>query len=194
MRATKVLMVLMFSFSAIFAVNVSAQEVQGPIVFVDLDSVFTNYYKTRDAEAQLKVQAEEIKSEREGLIKGLEKLREEYAALKSQSQSAALNDEARNVKRAQAEDKLLEMRDAESKITRMEETAQRRINEQSRRARTTLIEEINVIIKEHASARGYLAIIDTSGSSLNGVPSVVYYNPKYDVTAEIISRVNAKSR
>jgi outer membrane protein len=168
--------------------------VQGPIVFVDLDSVFTNYYKTRDAEAQLKVQAEEIKSEREGLMKGLEKLREEYAALKGQSQSAALNDDARNVKRAQAEDKLLEMRDAESKITRMEETAQRRINEQSRRARTTLVEEINVIIKEHASTRGYLAIIDTSGSSLNGVPSVVYYNPKYDVTAEIISRVNAKSR
>ena len=172
--------------------NAYAQEAQGSVVFVDMDSVFTNYYKTKDAEAQLKEQADEIKAERETLIANAEKLRTAYNALRNQAQSTALNEEARTVKRAEAEDKLLEVKDAESKVRRLEESAQRRIEEQSRRARTRLVDEMNAVIREHAAARGYLAIIDTSGNTLNGLPPVIYYNPRYDITAEIIALVNKK--
>ncbi len=170
----------------------SAQDGQGSIVFVDLDSVFTNYYKTRDAEAQLKEQADEIKAERKTLVDSLEKLQDQYNALRSQAQSTALNEDARAVKRGEAEEKLMEVKDAETKVRRMEETAQRRMDEQSRRARTRLLAEINEIIRDHARARGYIAIIDTSGDTLNGVPPVVYFAPKFDVTAEIITVINAR--
>lgn len=180
---------LMFSPSPAYA-----QDDAPMIMFVDLDSVFTNYYKTRDAESQLKEQADEIKAERKSLIESLDSLKEQYNNLKNQAQSPALNDEARNAKRAEAEDKLLEVRDAENKVRRMEESGQRRMDEQSRRARTQLIKEINEIVQDHALTRGYHAIIDRSGNSFNGVPTVVFYNPKYDITAEIISVVNAKKK
>jgi outer membrane protein len=169
-----------------------AQEGQGGIMFVDLDSVFTNYYKTKAAEEQLKEQAEEIKAERRQMIEKFEKIQSDYQALRTQAQSSALNEDARNQKRAEAEEKLIEVRDMETRIRRLEESAQRRIDEQSRRARKRLVDEINVIIRDHATSRGYLAIVDTSGESLNGVPTVVFYNPKFDITTELITLVNSK--
>jgi outer membrane protein len=172
---------------------VTAQEVQATsIVFVDLDSVFTNYNKTKTAEAQLKEQADEIKSERSAMIQQFEKVEADYKALRAQAQNTALSEDARNLKRAEAEDKLIEVRDSENKIRRLEESAQRKIEEQSRRARKRLVDEINVIIREYALTKNYTAIIDVSGESLNGVPTVVFYNPNLDITAEIISMVNSK--
>lgn len=192
MRITWCVWLLVAGCMIIPSWHASAQEAQGGIVFVDMDSVFTNYYKTKDAEAQLKEQADEIKAEREALVAQAEKLREQYNTLRNQAQSSALNEDARTLKRAAAEDKLLELKDAETKVRRLEESAQRRIEEQSRRARKRLVDEINVVIREHAATRGYMAIIDTSGSTLNGLPSVIYYNPRYDVTAEIIALVNKR--
>jgi len=171
---------------------VQSQAQDSGIVFVDLDSVFTNYHKTKLAEAQLKEQADQIKGERKELIDQFEKLQGLYQSLRTQAQNTALNEDARNLKRAEAEDKLIEVRDMEGKIRRLEESAQRKIDEQSRRARKRLVDEINGIIREYALTRGFTAIIDHSGESLNGVPSVVFYNPKLDITAEIISLVNSK--
>jgi outer membrane protein len=162
------------------------------MAFVDLDSVFTNYHKTKLAESQLKTQADEIKAERKDLITQFEKMQADYQVVRSQAQNTALNDDARTAKRAEAEDKLIEVRDMEGKIRRLEESAQRRIDEQSRRARKRLVDEINEIIRGFALSRGYTAIIDTSGESLNGVPTVVFYNPNLDITAELIALVNAQ--
>jgi len=171
----------------------SAQDGLSPsIVFVDLDSVFTNYNKTKTAEAQLKEQADEIKGERSAMIQQFETVEADYKALRAQAQNTALSEDARNQKRAEAEDKLIEVRDLESKIRRLEESAQRKIEEQSRRARKRLVDEINVIIREYALTKNYTAIIDISGESLNGVPTVVFYNPNLDITAEVIAMVNNK--
>ena len=164
---------------------------ENSLAFVDLDSVFTNYHKTKLAEAQLKEQADELKAERKDLIAKFEEIQGQYQALRTQAQSTALNEDARNLKRSAAEEKLIEVRDMESKIRRLEESAQRKIDEQSRRARKRLVEEINQIVREHAIKKGYTAIIDTSGESLNGVPTVVYYNTQLDITEEIIALVNA---
>lgn len=191
-RSLIVLVALAVS-AAVLAPSASAQEAAVPaVVFVDLDSVFTNYYKTKTAEAQLKEQADEIKTERAALIKQFETVEADYKALRGQAQNTALSEDARNLKRAEAEDKLIEVRDMEGKIRRLEESAQRKIDEQSRRARKRLVDEINGIIREYALTRNYTAIIDISGESLNGVPTVVYYNPNLDITAELIELVNSK--
>ncbi len=176
----------------LFGGNSSAQETQASIMFVNLDMVFTNFHKTRATEAQLKEQAEQIKEERQELIERFQALQAELESLSQQSQSAMLTEEARAVKRAEAEDKLLEARDLEGRIRRFDESAQRRLEEQSRRARRRLVDEMNALIREHAISRGYLAIIDVSGESLNQVPTVIYYQPRYDITQEIIAVVNAR--
>lgn len=194
MRTWMIVMVTVLTWCGWGSLEAKAQDLQTGIVFVDMESVFTNYYKTRDAEAQLKEQADEIKAERKTLIEKLEKLQEQLSGLRSQAQSTALKDDVRSAKRAEAEDKLLEIKDEETKIRRLEESAQRRMDEQSRRARTRLVEEINGVIRTHAATRGYLAIIDSSGNTLNGLPSVVYFNPKNDVTDEIIALINGNNR
>jgi outer membrane protein len=168
------------------------QQAGGGFAFIDLDSVFTNYHKTKVAEAQLKDQADEIKAERKTMIEQFETVQADYQALRAQAQNTALSEDARNMKRGEAEEKLIEVRDMESKIRRLEESAQRRIDDQSRRARKRLVDEINLIIRDYAFTKNYTAIIDTSGESLNGVPTVVFYNPNLDITAEITALVNAK--
>jgi len=171
-----------------------AQESEAKIVFVNLDSVFTNYNKTKLAEAQLKEQSDEIKAELQELVDQLEKVQADYQGMKNQAQSTALSEDARSAKRAEAEEKLVELRDMENKIRRTEESAKRRMEEQSRRTQKRLVEEMNQLIREYAIARGYEAIIDSSGNTLNGLPAVVFFNPKLDVTEEIIYIVNKKGK
>jgi len=171
-----------------------AQESEAKIVFVNLDSVFTNYNKTKLAEAQLKEQSDEIKAELQELVDQLEKVQADYQGMKNQAQSSALSEDARSAKRAEAEEKLVELRDMENKIRRTEESAKRRMEEQSRRTQKRLVEEMNQLIREYAIARGYEAIIDSSGNTLNGLPAVVFFNPKLDVTEEIIYIVNKKGK
>lgn len=176
----------------LFPAYVMAQD-QVSFAFINLDSVFTNYNKTKLAEAQLKEQADEIKSERKALIDQLDEVQSQYQSLRSQAQSSALNEDARNQKRTEAEEKLIEVRDMEGKIRRLEESAQRKIDDQSRRARKRLVDEINAVVRDFAANKNYTAIIDVSGESLNGVPTIVYYNPKLDITADIIALINARN-
>jgi outer membrane protein len=162
------------------------------VAFVDLDSVFTNYHKTRLAEAQLKEQADALQTERKELIQQFETLQADAQRLRAQAQNTALNEDARNARRAEAEEKLIEVRDMEAKIRRLEETAQRKIDDQSRRARRRLVEEINELVAVFAAEKGYDLILDRSGQTLNGVPVVVYFNPSMDITEALIAHVNAR--
>lgn len=177
-----------------FSMKALGQEAPPAIVFVNLDSVFTNYNKTKVAEAQLMEQSKEIKAELDDLVSQVEKVQAQYDSLLNQSQGTALSEEARSAKKAEAGDKLIEVRDMQNKVRRMEESARRKMDEQRRRSQKRLVDEMNVLIREHAVAKGYAAIIDSSGSTLNGLPAVVFYNPKYDITDEIIAVVNKKAK
>lgn len=159
-------------------------------VFVDLDKTFNEFYKTKLADAQLKTQAEEFKAERKKLVDDFKKLQEGFDRLREEAQNTALNEEVRNQKKSEAEEKLVEIREQESKIRRFDESRQKQLDEQSRRMRNRLVEEIQEVVKIYARKENVLAVVDSSANSLNGVPFVIYADAKRDITATVINELN----
>ncbi len=168
----------------------SAWAAEPATVFVDLDRAFNEFYKTKLADTQLKEQADEFNGERKTLVGGYEKLQKDFTAIRDEAQNSALSDDVRAEKRNLAEEKLVELRDYESRIRRFDDSRRKQLDDQSRRMRKRIVEEIQKIVKDYAQKQGYLAVIDSSGQSLNGVENILYADPKVDITDTILGMLN----
>ncbi len=168
----------------------SAWAAEQPTVFINLDRAFNEFYKTKLADTQLKEQADEFNGERKTLVSDYEKLQKDFAAIRDEAQNSALSDDVRAEKRNLAEEKLVELRDYESRIRRFDDSRRKQLDDQSRRMRKRIVEEIQLIVKDYAQKQGYLAVIDSSGQSLNGVEMIVYADPKIDITDTILGMLN----
>jgi outer membrane protein len=160
------------------------------VVFINLDRAFNEFYKTKLADTQLKQQADEFNDERKTLVTDYEKLQKEFGVIRDEAQNTALSDDVRTEKRNLAEEKLVEVRDYESRIRRFDESRRKQLDDQSRRMRKRIVEEIQQIVKDYAQTQGYQAVIDSSGQSLNGVEIILYTDPKIDITDTVLGLLN----
>jgi outer membrane protein len=167
-----------------------AQEVGSRIVAVNLERLFNEYYKTKRADAQLRSQAEEFNKERQAFIAAAEAAQKEFTTLRDEAQNPVLTEEARTSKRALAEEKLLAIREQETQIKRFEELRSKQLEEQSRRMRRGLVEEIREAVRAYAKAKAYDLVLDLSGNSMNGVELVLYSSVSLDITGAVLTQIN----
>jgi outer membrane protein len=172
------------------ATMAQAQFADGRIVFVDLDRVFSEFYKTKLADQQLQDMATEFNDERAALVEEYEALNETFNAAREQSQDTALSEEARNRSRSEAEELLIEIRDFESRIQRFDQSRRKQLDEQGRRMRGRIVEEIQDEIERYARTQGYQAVIDSSGQSANAVSLVLYADSRVDISDAMLEILN----
>ncbi len=163
---------------------------QGGVVYVNLDRVFEEFYKTKLADGQLKEQADQYKQERTKMVDDFKKLQDDFKTAREEAQDTALSEDARNTRRSEAEEKLVELREMENKIRRFEESRRRQLDEQTKRVRTKLVDEIKETLAGMAREKGYTAVLDASGETLNGVTAVLFYDPKTEITDALITLLN----
>ncbi len=168
----------------------SADAQEARIVFIDLDRVFNEFYKTQIADAQLKEQAHEFNEERLKMMGEYEAMNERFAETREQAQDTALSEEARNRKRNDAEELLIEIRDFESRIQRFDQTRRKQLEEQGRRMRTRIVNEIQDEIRTYAGNQGYHAVVDSSGQSLNAIEIILHVDSRYDISDAVIELLN----
>ncbi|HBA85059.1 MAG TPA: hypothetical protein DCZ95_13285 [Verrucomicrobia bacterium] len=167
-----------------------AQAAEQQLAFVDLDKVFNEHPKTKQADTQLKQQGDAVIKERKVLVEDYEKLQEDFNAAREEAQNTALSEEKRDEKRTEAEDKLVSIREQEAKIRRFDESRRKQLDEQSRRMRKGIVEEIRTVIREYAVKQNYLAVVDSSGQSFNAVELILYTDPKVDITDAIVAELH----
>ncbi|MBP7829942.1 MAG: OmpH family outer membrane protein [Kiritimatiellae bacterium] len=173
-----------------WGLNLAARAETPPIVFVNMERAFSEFYKTKLADEQLKKQAEEFNEERKKLTTEFEKLQEQFNALRDEAQNTALSEDARAAKRNAAEEKLIETRDMETRIRRFDEARQKQLDDQTRRMRKRIVEEIQQTIQTYARTQGLSTVIDSSGQSFNGVEMVLYQDVRSDITDIILEQLN----
>lgn len=162
------------------------------MAFVDLQRTFDDYHRTQDADAKLKELADEFNADREEMVTELEAMREAFNTVRADALDQALSEDVREKKRTEAEERLMEIRAQEEKIQRFDRLRAKQIEEQGRRMRKGIVEEIQKLIRDHARLNGYTMVLDVSGETLNGIESVLYYDVKYDITDDIIEKMNAE--
>jgi len=165
----------------------------GRVVYLNLETVFSGYHKTRTADARLKQQAEAFNIERQGMIEQLVELRDTYEDLREDAINEALDPQVRLDRQSAMEDKLMAMDAKEAEIRRFDEMRTQQLEGQGQRMRRSIVEEVRRFIADHAREQGYLAVLDSSGRSLSGVEMLLYLDPRHDVTNEVLALLNRGS-
>jgi outer membrane protein len=168
----------------------AAQAADLKVGFIDLNRTFEDYYKTKLADGQLKDQADEFKSERQKILAEYKAAQQAFEDARDAAQDTALNEDVRDRRRSEADEKLSQVKEMEGKIRRFDDSRQKQLDEQSRRMRKKLVTEIKDELAKYAKVQGYTTVIDHSGDSMNGVPTIVYYDTTLDITDTFLAILN----
>lgn len=166
----------------------SAQQLR--IGTVDMKKVFDSYYKTKDAEARLVEARTAAGKELQERTDNYKKLSDEITKLNAEIEKPELSKEAKDSKAKTRDDKIAEIKSMQREIEDFRQTRQRQLEEQQSRMRTGIVEEIQKIIAERVKSDQYDLVLDKSGSTLNGLPVVLFSKDSWDFTSDLVTILN----
>jgi outer membrane protein len=164
---------------------------QSRIATIDLRKLFDNYWKTKQADAALKDRAADIEKEHKTMLDEWKKAKDEYQSLLGEANNQTLSLEERERRKKSAEDKFKQIKDSEDAITQYERSAKTTLDEQKKRMRDSILDEIRTTITGKAKAGGYMLVFDTAAETINNTPVVMYSNNENDLTEAVLSQLNA---
>lgn len=181
----KILTILLVSFAV-----VSAAAAELRIAVVDLDRVFREYYKSRIAEDYLTQQAEAARLYLGQLTNKLEKQKAEYRRLHAASMNQAISDAERKKLTAALKDQELAIKATENEIAVYQREISRELQRLEQAKRKEILLDIQREIRRRAAAENYAFVLDCSGKSANGLPVVLIYPAKNDISNAVIRELN----
>ena len=166
---------------------------QGRLATVDLRKVFEGYWKTKKADAQLKERGADMEKERKTMLDDWKKGKEEYQTLLSDANNQVLSPEERDKRKKSAEDKLKQLKETEDTIQQYERQARTTLDEQRKRMRDSILEEIRAALTAKSKSAGYALVIDTSAETINNTPVVLFSNNENDMTQAVLDQLNTSA-
>lgn len=177
----------------LIAVLAGSAQAQGRIATVDLRKIFDGYWKTKTADAQLKERGADMEKEHQTMLDDWKKAKEEYQTLLGDANNQVLSAEERDKRKKSAEDKLKQLKEAEDTIQQYERQARTTLDEQRKRMRDSIVEEIRTALSTKAKSVGYTLVVDTAAESINNTPMVLYSNKENDLTEAVLLQLNANA-
>ncbi len=171
---------------------------QTKVATVDLQKLFDNYWKTRQANAaihdQLTQQAKDEATWKDDLKKANDKYQQDLALANDPAISA---DERDRRKQAAAEE-LKQLQQRQVAIDLSARTAQATIGEKSQHMSDKIRADIQAAVNAKAKAGGYTIVLNTAAEGFNigagriTVPSAVIYSvSEIDLTDAVLKQLNA---
>jgi outer membrane protein len=183
---------LIFTASLLFCLAVPMQA-QTKTGIINLKKVFDGYWKTKQADSQLKERAGEFDKQRKELIDGYQKANEEYQKLLEGANDQALSADEKDKRKKSAESKLREIKEVETQVNQFDRTARTTLSEQQRRMRDAILREIQDVISTKAKAAGYSMVWDSAAESANNTPVLIYNNGENDISDEVLTQLNTNA-
>jgi outer membrane protein len=164
---------------------------QGKIATIDLRKVFDDYWKTKQADAALKDQAGDMEKELKSFEADYKKAKEDYDKLLASAGDQALSSDARDKRKADAEKKLLDMKEIQQSGQQYATSARTTLAEKTKRMRDNVLTEIRVVVNAKAKAASYSLVIDTAAETPSGTPIILYKAGENDLTDAVLAQLNA---
>jgi len=172
---------------------ISSAQAQLKVGTVDMNRVFSSYYKTKDAETKINEARATAKTELDTRMEAYQKSLEDINKLNQEIQRPELSDEVKSQKARTRDEKIAEAKGLEREINEFRATREKQLQEQAVRMRNGIVEEITEIVQGIVSKKGLDMVFDSSGSSLNGVPILLHSQESYDFSDEVIAQLNEKA-
>jgi outer membrane protein len=160
------------------------------IAVIDLAKIYDGHYETMAQNAKLKVDTAKAQDEIDQLDKAGQALVEEYKELVEQAKNPTATPDAKAKFQSEAEDKVRDIQAMQKQITDVSNEAKQKFQQRIQTFRTTMMQTISVVATDIAKRRGFTMLLDKSGPSLIGVSPVIYSDPSYDITSEVIAEIN----
>ena len=164
---------------------------QSKIGIIDMNRVFAEYYKTKDAEKDVNDQKALAKKELDERNARYRELIDKYQGLAKQINDPAITEELRAQKQQQAKEVASEARSLEREKKEFADRRQRMLLTEVDRARKAIIEEIQDLVKDTAKQSNYDLVFDKSGLGTRGIPFLLHSKDAVDFSEDIITKLNA---
>jgi outer membrane protein len=179
-------------FVLTFALTAVASAADLKIGVVDVAKAFSEYYKTKDANAQLQENAAKAKEELNERLATYKKLNEEAENKGKVAQDPVLSDSARAKARAEFQNKVNELRVLDRDLQEFRQRRSDQLQQENLQQRKGLYDEILKVIVDKAKADGYDLVFDKSGVGASLMPILLHAKEgaTTDFTPELIIELN----
>jgi outer membrane protein len=157
---------------------------------IDMNRAFKEYNKTKDAEKKINDAKDAAKKEYDDRADSYKKALDEINKLNQQLEAPALSPDAKTQKAKDRDEKIASIKNMEREINDFRQTREKQLQEQAVRMRDGIVKEISDVVMTKVKASNMDLVFDTSGVSLNGVPTVMFANPQMDFTNEVVAQLN----
>lgn len=181
--------ILILSVYVAMAAGAAAADGQ-KLATIDLRKVFDTYWRTKQADANLKEQAADLEKERKVMVDQFQKAEDNYKKLLDGANDQALSSAEREKRKKDAENELLGLRDMEARIKQFDNTSRTTLGEKQRRMRDNILQEIRDTIKAKVRSDGYTLVIDTAAETPNGTPIILFSAGNDDITEPVLGQLN----
>jgi outer membrane protein len=159
---------------------------------IDMQKVFTAYYKTHDAEDKLHEAQKAYKDELDQRMDAYKKNLDVINKLNEEINKPELSGASKDQKAQERDSKISETKGLEKEISDFRTTRERQIQDQLKRMRDAIVEEIMKVVNDQVKAQNYDIVFDRSGFSANNiVPVLLYSRDNYDFSDSVITKLNA---
>ena len=157
-----------------------------------MNRIFTEYDKTKKAQAEYQALEAVANKELEERIALLKKEMKTISQLETELRQLDLNNEERTLKKKIYEEKVTETQKQDRETAEFRSAKQKKFQDQFLEMRKNIIEEIMKVIDEQTKIRGFDLVLDRSGLSAGAVPVVLYARPEFDMSNDVIAILNKK--
>jgi outer membrane protein len=175
---------------AAFAVVARAQPAV-KILVVDMAKIYDNHYKTADFNARLQADDQKAQEEVERMNKEGNAIVDEYKSLEEQANKNPLaSAEAKSKAQGDAQKKLEQIQEKKNEIGSFIQNTRNTLQQRLQTFRSVLLEEISKTATDVAKRKGATILLDKAGPTAIGISSIVYADPAYEITDEVLKEVN----
>jgi len=160
------------------------------ILVVDLAKLFDNHWKTQEQQAKLQTDEAKAKDQLDQITKDGNALVEQFKELDEQSKNPTATAEAKAKAQGEAQKKYDEIQQKRGEQNSFIQNTRNTLQQRFQTFKTLMIEEITKTAVEIAKKQGASLLLDKSGPTLVGVSNVLFFDPSYDITEQVMTELN----
>ncbi|MEN9362536.1 MAG: hypothetical protein RL095_4071 [Verrucomicrobiota bacterium] len=179
---------LTFASAALCALSLQAAAAGTAVI--DMEKTFRDYYKTINAEKNLKRSVQIAKDNAREMEVKFRQVNEEYAALRKDASNFLLDPAVIERKKKEASLKEEDLKRMQREYGETTQNVQRELGKKQEEVRQELVKEISAAVSKLAQERQFDLVLDSTGVTMNRIPTVVYNDPKLDITNDVLAVLN----
>lgn len=160
------------------------------ILVVDVVKLLDGHYKTEEQNAKLMADQQKAREELDRLLKEGQGMAAKLKEVAEQAENPALTAEARSKAQSDAQAMYADVQKKENEFRNFQATTENTLRQRVNNVRGMILDEISKTASEIAKKKGATLLLDKSGPTAVGLPPVIYSDPSYDITDEVLAEIN----